>query len=201
VNWNDHYDYAERHHRHYDDESKVSGLSEGLRLAEERINDLDRETGHLQVGHREVMAQVDMLRRELEDQLRNAFERIRDLEGQTPQAQRLQLEADQAAADLAESGYEPDERGVSEYNREVDQLRRDVMFADVVDDDFAEANELRLTALEELLYTRWPRRILVRRRLVRDLRASVARVQGDTFAERRSEAISSGWVKPLRYQR
>ena len=80
MNWNDHYDYAERHHRHYDDESRVSGLSEGLGHAEERI-------------------------RELENDLRDAFERIRALEGQTPQAQRLQLEADQAAADLAESGY------------------------------------------------------------------------------------------------
>ena len=76
----DHYDYAERHHRHYDDESAVSGLREDLGHAEERI-------------------------RELANDLREAFERIRALEGQTPQAQRLQLEADQAAADLAESGY------------------------------------------------------------------------------------------------
>ena len=79
------YDYAEKHHRHYD---------------------LERENERLQGGLREVMAQVDMLRRELEDQLRDTFERIRALEGQTPQAQRLQLEADQAAADLAGSGYD-----------------------------------------------------------------------------------------------
>jgi hypothetical protein len=39
----------------------------------------------------------------------DALERIRALEGQTPQARRLQLEADLAAADLAESGY--DRRG------------------------------------------------------------------------------------------
>ena len=44
--------------------------------------------------------------RELENDLRDAFERIRALEGQTPQARQLQLEADQAAADLAESGYD-----------------------------------------------------------------------------------------------
>jgi hypothetical protein len=43
--------------------------------------------------------------RELRGQLGGALERIRQLEQQTPQAQRLQLEADQAAADLAESGY------------------------------------------------------------------------------------------------
>ena len=76
----DHYDYAERHHRHYDDESTVRGLREDLGAVEERI-------------------------RELENDLRDALERIRALEGQTPQARQLQFEADQAAADLAESGY------------------------------------------------------------------------------------------------
>lgn len=84
--------------------------------------------------------------------------------------------------------------------REVDQLRRDVIRAELIEDDFAEIDELRITALEEVLYTRWPRRIAVRRRLVRDLRASVAHVQGDTFTDRRSETISTGWVKPLRGQ-
>jgi hypothetical protein len=85
--------------------------------------------------------------------------------------------------------------------RDVDQLRREVIVAEVVEDDFAEISELRITALEEILYTRWPRSILVRRRLVRDLRASVAHVQGDTFTDRRGETISTGWVKPLRDQR
>jgi hypothetical protein len=85
--------------------------------------------------------------------------------------------------------------------REVDQLRRDVIIADIVDEDFAEINELRITALEEVLYTPWPQRILVRRRLRRDLRASVAHVQGVAFTDRRAETISTGWVKPLRYQR
>jgi chromosome segregation ATPase len=77
-------DYAEKRHRHYDDESTVRGLREDLGAAEERI-------------------------RELENDLRGALERIRALEGQTPQARQLQLEADQAAADLAESGYDPGE--------------------------------------------------------------------------------------------
>ena len=75
------YDYAERHHRHYDDESTVQGLREDLGHAEERI-------------------------RQLEDDLRDALNRIHVLEDQTPQARQLQLEADQAAADLAESGYD-----------------------------------------------------------------------------------------------
>ena len=56
-------DYAEMHHRHYD---------------------LEREDERLQGGLREAMAQVDLLRRELEDQLRDAFERIRALEGRQP---------------------------------------------------------------------------------------------------------------------
>ncbi len=74
-------DYAELHHRHYDAESTVRGLRQDLGGAEERI-------------------------RELQDDLRDALERIRALEGQTPQARQLQLEADLAAADLAESGYD-----------------------------------------------------------------------------------------------
>jgi hypothetical protein len=85
--------------------------------------------------------------------------------------------------------------------REVDQLRRDVIAADIVDEDFAEINELRITALEEILYARWPRSIAVRRRLRRDLRASVAHVQGIAFTDRRSETVSTGWVRPLRHQR
>lgn len=74
-------DYAGRHHRHYDDESTVAGLREDLSLAEARIRDL-------------------------EDDLRDALNRIRVLEGGTPQARQLQDEADQAAADLAASGYD-----------------------------------------------------------------------------------------------
>ena len=76
----DHYDYAERHHRHYD---------------------LEREDERLQSAIREWGDRLGELRRDLQA----ALERIRVMEGQTPQAQRLQLEADQAAADLAESGF------------------------------------------------------------------------------------------------
>ncbi len=54
-----HYDYAEKHHRHYDDESTARGLREDLGRAEERI-------------------------RELEDGLRDALDRIRDLERLRP---------------------------------------------------------------------------------------------------------------------
>ncbi len=117
-------DYAEKYHRHYD---------------------LEREDERLQVAIREWGAQLGELRADLTA----ALERIRALEGQTPQARQLQLEADLAAADLAESGYdreddpdepsnrdlepeppgwydvpEPEERGVSEYNREEFALDR-----------------------------------------------------------------------------
>jgi hypothetical protein len=43
---------------------------------------------------------------QLEDDLRDALNRIHVLEDDTPQARQLQYEADQAAADLTESGYD-----------------------------------------------------------------------------------------------
>ena len=52
---------------------------------------------------------IDAAAAGLRGQLDEALERIRSLEAQTPQARQLQLEADQAAADLAESGYDPRE--------------------------------------------------------------------------------------------
>jgi hypothetical protein len=73
-------DYAPLHHRHYD-----------LEKEDDRLRDAIREVG-------------DALG-ELRGELQAALERIRALEGQTPQARQLQLEADQAAADLAGSGY------------------------------------------------------------------------------------------------
>lgn len=74
-------DYADKHHGHYD---------------------LDREDERLK-------ALLELLRhevRELREDLRSALGRIRLLEQQAPQARQLQYEADQAAADLAESGFD-----------------------------------------------------------------------------------------------
>ena len=51
----------------------------------------------------------------------------------------------------------------------------------------------RVMALEEILAARWPRSILVRRRLARDIRASVAEIDGDDFTAKRSNAIGTGW--------
>jgi hypothetical protein len=79
-------DYAALHHRHYD---------------------LEREDDRLQAALREIDTQLSDLRRELQDALR----RVGELEQQTPQARQVQLEADKAAADLAESGYDRHGRG------------------------------------------------------------------------------------------
>ncbi len=95
----DHYlDYAEKHHRHHDDESIARGLRADLSRAEERIREL---RGELDAAFSAV--------RGLRADLSAAESRIRDLEADTPQARQLQLEADQAAADLAASGYGPGE--------------------------------------------------------------------------------------------
>jgi hypothetical protein len=48
-------------------------------------------------------------------------------------------------------------------------------------------------ALEEVVAARWPRSILVRARLRRDLRASVKHSEGSGFAVRRFNAIGTGW--------
>jgi hypothetical protein len=77
----DHYDYAREHHRHYD-------LENAGEKAQRRITALQDE--------------VDGLR----GQLAGALERITVLEKHTPQARQFQLEADQAVADLAGSGYD-----------------------------------------------------------------------------------------------
>jgi hypothetical protein len=92
-------DYAGKYHRHYDDESTVRGLREDLGAAEERI-------------------------RELENDLRGALERIRALEdGPVPDGgadpDRPETWAFGEPPMIAYPDHEaPEERGVSEYNRE-----------------------------------------------------------------------------------
>lgn len=75
------------------------------------------------------------------------------------------------------------------------ELRRDVAAESAMTDYLAADLELRVAQLEEVLYARWPRRILVRRRLRRDLRQSVAHVQGRTWTDRRAETIGTGWTE------
>lgn len=60
-----------------------------------RIGELERVTRELRQDVRELRALLEL-----------AGQRISALEGQTPQARQLQLEADLAAAGLAASGYD-----------------------------------------------------------------------------------------------
>jgi hypothetical protein len=98
---------ADDRHAHPDLERDISSVESDLR--NHRHYDLERESqsvaGYVTTLRREMVN----LRRELDHviaDLRRAQERIRDLEQQTPEARQLQLEADIAAADLAESGYD-----------------------------------------------------------------------------------------------
>ena len=100
MTWNDHDhrgEYAQAGHSHYGE------------YAEERHrhHDLERDDEAAQQAITCLREEVAGLRRRLDD----ALERIGALEKQTPQARQLQLEADQAAADLAESGYDRHGRG------------------------------------------------------------------------------------------
>ena len=80
----DHYgDYAGERHRHYD---------------------LERDDETAQRDIRRLQEDVRELRALIEDAVLKLAARVGELEAQTPQAQRLQHEADLAAADLAESG-------------------------------------------------------------------------------------------------
>jgi chromosome segregation ATPase len=74
-------DYAEKYHRHCDLEHEIEALKRELSDYRQALNEYERD-------------------------LADARARVRALKGQTPQARQLQLEADQAAADLAESGYD-----------------------------------------------------------------------------------------------
>ena len=72
------------------------------------------------------------------------------------------------------------------------QFARATVHAIEFGDDAAEVTERRVTAVEECIAARWPRRWLLLRRLRRELRASVSGypaemfTRGD-FAERRSQ--------------
>jgi hypothetical protein len=52
-----------------------------------------------------------------------------------------------------------------------------------------------IVALEETVHARFPRSILVRARLRRELRASVAQIgEGGDFPARRTGTVASGWL-------
>ena len=61
-------------------------------------------------------------------------------------------------------------------------------------DSMAWALEQRVLAIEEAAAARWPRRMLLASRLGRSLRASVRTLDGESFADRRTEAASLEWL-------
>lgn len=74
------------------------------------------------------------------------------------------------------------------------QDRRDINREFLTVDSLAEHLEERVAALEEITATPWPRRILVRARLGRQLRRSVRNFPGETWAWRRANAVSADWL-------
>lgn len=77
---------------------------------------------------------------------------------------------------------------------ELAEHRRQAYEESLMTDSLVQHLEYRVAALEEIVAARWPRKIIIRRRLARRLRASVRGVQGATFAERRSEAAGLDWL-------
>lgn len=81
--------------------------------------------------------------------------------------------------------------------RRLAALRREVRFEMTFGDQQMMILERRIIALEEVEASRWPRRILVRARLRRDLRESVAGYGWlPDFEARRIQAIGDGWIRP-----
>ena len=76
-----------------------------------------------------------------------------------------------------------------------EQFRRDVYQESAMTDALAEELLIQIVMIEEVLAARWPRRILVRARLRRDLRASVRHVDGGTWTDRRIETLGTGWLE------
>lgn len=76
--------------------------------------------------------------------------------------------------------------------------RREVNFSINETDWYAGELLRQVVALEEIVFARWPRSALLRRRLRRELRASVRHIDGRTFADRRRETLATGWLDPRR---
>lgn len=81
---------------------------------------------------------------------------------------------------------------------ELVQIRRELYMDGLLTDLAADQIERRVVALEEIVAARWPRSLLVRRRLARALRASIAgyRWAGPDFSDQRTQAIGDEWGGP-----
>jgi len=78
----------------------------------------------------------------------------------------------------------------------LDALRRQLNFTITSTDEAAEELLLQVVALEALIVARWPRSMLLRRRLRRELRASVRHNDGEDFTSKRINSLATGWIVP-----
>jgi hypothetical protein len=76
---------------------------------------------------------------------------------------------------------------------ELDAIRRQMRRDSEWSDESLDELQFRLLALEEIICARWPRRILVRYRLARRIRASVREIGGSDFTAKRLNSIGTGW--------
>lgn len=81
-------------------------------------------------------------------------------------------------------------------HQDPDNFRRDVIWSIGQSDAYAGEMLHQIVALEAIVVARWPRSVLLRRQLRRELRRSVAHIEGRTFAEKRLETIGTGWLVP-----
>jgi uncharacterized membrane protein len=76
----------------------------------------------------------------------------------------------------------------------LDELQRETGWSITVTDEFTSELLTLVAALEEIMFATWPRSVLLRIRWRRDVRASIAHIDGEGFRERRGNTITSGWV-------
>ena len=77
---------------------------------------------------------------------------------------------------------------------DLDRLRRETVWTVNTTDEQTSTLLYQIVDLEEMLFARWPRSVLARRRWRRDVRESIRRVQGDDFREKRIEALGTDWL-------
>lgn len=85
--------------------------------------------------------------------------------------------------------------------RELARLRRDLYKDSLYTDSLAQHLEFRVLAIETVLATPWPRRILAAFRLGRHLRESARYFPGASFADRRTAAVTADWLADDSYPR
>lgn len=85
--------------------------------------------------------------------------------------------------------------------RELAQLRRDLYRDSLETDSLAQHLEFRVLAIETVIAARGWRRIIAAARLGRHLRESARYFPGESFAERRTAAVTADWLADDSYPR